>query len=491
MVMEIKDFTKFDLSLFNSCDVLVVGDMMIDEYVWGEVSRISPEAPVQVVEVKSESSTLGGAGNVVNNLTALGARVSVAAVMGDGPAGAALSRMFKDLGVNTDCLLPEPGRSTTRKTRVIAANQQVLRIDRESRKDITDEQSRALCRYAEKRMPQCDLVIVSDYGKGVVTPRLMEGLTEICRRQKKILIVDPKGRDYSKYRGAYAITPNKKEAALASGVDILDRESLTRAGEIILNRTGAQRLLITCGKDGMALFQPESSPRLISAKARQVFDVSGAGDTVISVLGLCMAAGASFEVAAGLANTAAGIVVAKVGTATLSQAELAAELQDHPESSSEKIKTLEELVAIVGSLRKSGKKIVLTNGCFDLLHEGHIRLFQHSKRMGDFLIAAVDDDESVRKIKGDGRPVIREKERVRILSALDSVDFVTVFASHELEGLIRALRPDVLTKGGNYSRDQVAGGELVEELGGRVVIMPIEDAASSTQIIRAIREGSC
>ncbi len=488
--MESKDLTRFDVSRFNSRRVLVVGDMMIDEYMWGEVSRISPEAPVQVVAVKSESSTLGGAGNVVNNLTALGAGVSVAAVVGDGPAGAMLHNMFADLGVNTDCLLGEPGRSTTRKTRVIAANQQVLRIDRESKKDITENQVKNLCDFAAKKIPDCDLVLVSDYGKGVITRGLMENLLEICRRRDKLLIVDPKGLDFSKYKGAYAITPNKKEAALASGVEITDQASLEKAADRLMSQLEVKKLLITCGKDGMTLFEPGKTPYCISTRARQVFDVSGAGDTVIAVLGLCLAAGASFETAAGLANTAAGIVVGKVGTATVSQHELAVELQDHPDSSTNKQKTLDELVKIIDGLRGKEKTIVLTNGCFDLLHEGHIRLFSESRRLGDVLVAAVDDDESVHRLKGAGRPVIRERERVKILSALDSVDYVTVFTSSELDNLIKAIRPDILTKGGNYSQEEVSSGRLVEEQGGRVVLIPLEGGASSSRIIKAIRNSS-
>ncbi|MBI9075411.1 MAG: D-glycero-beta-D-manno-heptose-7-phosphate kinase [Desulfatibacillum sp.] len=485
--MESETIHSFDVSLFSSCRVLVVGDMMIDEYLWGEVSRISPEAPVQVVEVKNTTSTLGGAGNVVNNLTALGAKVCVAGVMGDGKAGAELNRKLSALGVNTEGLLVEAGRATTRKTRVIGANQQILRIDRESKKDITPEQVQIFCGFAQRQIPQCDLVIVSDYGKGVVTPLLMERLVEICKEAQKTLIVDPKGMDYSKYRGVTAITPNKKEASLASGVEITDQTSLEKAAARILETTGAENILITLGKDGMALFSPGQEPFRVHAQARQVFDVSGAGDTVISVLGLSLAAGASYKTAATLANTAAGIVVAKVGTATVTQAELTAQLQDQPASFQTKFKSLDELRETLENLRRQGKKIVLTNGCFDLLHEGHINLLEQSRKMGDVLVVAVDDDESVRKVKGPGRPIIRERERVKIISAMNGVDFVTVFSTPKLGDFIRAIRPDILTKGGNYRPDEVYGHELVEELGGRVVLVPDAADVSSTRIIQDIR----
>ena len=485
--METENIHSFDVSLFSSCRVLVVGDMMIDEYLWGEVSRISPEAPVQVVEVKETTSTLGGAGNVVNNLTALGARVSVAGVMGGGKAGELLDRKLTILGVNTEGLLVDQDRATTRKTRVIGANQQILRIDRESKQEISGEQVQQIVRFAQGQIPQCDLVIASDYGKGVLTRPLLQELAKICKKAGKALIVDPKGMDYSKYQGVACITPNKKEASLASGVDIKDQASLEQAAARILETTGAEKILITLGKEGMALFSPGEEPFRVHARARQVFDVSGAGDTVISVLGLSLAAGASYKTAAALANTAAGIVVAKVGTATVDQTELKAQLQDQPIACQTKLKPLQELKDALDNLRRQGKKIVLTNGCFDLLHEGHINLLEQSRKLGDVLVAAVDDDESVRMVKGPGRPIIRERERVKIISAMTGVDFVTVFSTDQLDDLIRAVRPDILTKGGNYKPDQVLGHELVEELGGRVVLIPDASDVSSTRIIQDIR----
>lgn len=487
--METENFHSFDVSLFSSCRVLVVGDMMIDEYLWGEVSRISPEAPVQVVEVKKTTSTLGGAGNVVNNLTALGAKVSVAGVMGGGKAGDLLNGKLTSLGVNTDGLLVDQGRATTRKTRVIGANQQMLRIDRESKQEISEEQVQAIVCFAQTQIPQCDLVIASDYGKGVLTRPLLRELAKICKTAGKALIVDPKGMDYSKYKGATCITPNKREASQASGVEITDQASLERAAAKLLETAGAEKILITLGKEGMALFSPGEEPFRVHAQARQVFDVSGAGDTVISVLGLSLAAGASYKTAAALANAAAGIVVAKVGTATVDQAELKAQLQDQPIAYQAKLKPLQELQGVLENLRRQGKKIVLTNGCFDLLHEGHINLLEQSRKLGDVLVVAVDDDESVRMVKGQGRPIIRERERVKIISAMTGVDFVTVFSTNQLNELIRAVRPDILTKGGNYKPDQVLGHEIVEELGGRVALIPDASDVSSTRIIQDIRNG--
>lgn len=315
---------SIDPDSFKNSRVLVVGDVMVDEYTWGEVERISPEAPVPVVSVVSETATLGGAGNVAANLAALGAKVSVAAVSGTGPAGRVLKRLYADIGVDTSGLFSDETRPTTRKTRVIAVNQQVVRIDRETKRQITGDQEAEIAGFVEGRLKDTDVVLISDYGKGLLTPGLLGRVIGACSKAGKMVIVDPKGRDYERYRGAFAITPNRREAALATGVEISDRPSLEKAGKRLLEDVGAQWVLVTCGKDGMAAFSNHEQPVFISAEARQVFDVSGAGDTVLAVLGLGLATGAPFSDAARLANTAGGIVVGKVGTATVSAAELAA-----------------------------------------------------------------------------------------------------------------------------------------------------------------------
>ncbi len=474
---------------FNGCRILVAGDLMLDEYVWGEVDRISPEAPVQIVSVQSEDYTLGGAGNVVNNLVSLGATVSVAGVIGDRSDGERLLQKFTELGADTRGIIREAGRRTTRKTRIIAAHQHVLRIDRETRKEISAQVLDDLTAFAEKIIPESDGLLISDYGKGVLTRPLLSRLIASARKHKKIVVADPKGTDFKKYAGVSVLTPNKKEAALASGIEIKEESLLLNAGNKLLESTGIENLLITCGKDGMVLFEPNKAPYKIKAEARQVYDVSGAGDTVVAVLGLALASGLSLENSASLANTAAGIVVGKVGTATVSREELAAAWNQCPDNSLIKNKSLTELSRIVRELKHSGKKIVLTNGCFDLLHTGHIMLFSASKQLGDVLIVAIDDDESVRKLKGSDRPVIAARERVRILSALDSVDYVIIFSSDELGHLIETLQPDVLTKGSNYAPEEVSGYEIVERLGGRVVLFPVTDGLSSTGIINTIRKG--
>ncbi|MFO7666047.1 MAG: D-glycero-beta-D-manno-heptose-7-phosphate kinase [Desulfobacterales bacterium] len=313
---------NIDISKFKNCRVLVIGDLMVDEYLWGDVDRISPEAPVQVVAVKKEEFTLGGSGNVVNNLVALGSVVSVAGVIGTGKSGNMLIKKLAYLGVDAGGVVQEHGRPTTRKTRIIAAHQHVLRIDRETRKEISGETLDKITRFIEKAIPESDVVIVSDYGKGLITKTLMTRIVKAAKKNRKIIMADPKGLDYSKYSGVTLITPNRKEAALAAGVEITNDASLIKAGIKIIGRAGIEKLLVTCGKDGMVLFERDKKPYKIRTKARQVFDVSGAGDTVIAVMGLCVASGASFKDAASVANIAAGIVVGKVGTATVSEKEL-------------------------------------------------------------------------------------------------------------------------------------------------------------------------
>jgi D-beta-D-heptose 7-phosphate kinase/D-beta-D-heptose 1-phosphate adenosyltransferase len=479
-----------DISKFDRCHLLVVGDLMLDEYLWGDVHRISPEAPVQVVSIKNEGYTLGGAGNVVNNAVALGAKVSVAGVIGSGRNGQLLREKFNELGVDTAGIVEEPARLTTQKTRIIASHQHVLRIDRETDTGISDATLEKISRFIEDKMPQVDVVLISDYGKGLITQKLLSRLMASAQKHQKLSIVDPKGLDFSKYSGASLLTPNKKEAALASGVEIVDESTLKKSAHKIFETVGLDKLLITCGKEGMVLFDKNREPFRVRAEARQVYDVSGAGDTVLAVFGLAMASGTSIHNAVTIANTAAGIVVGKVGTATVSKEELALTLKSDDPGRPAKFKHVSELPALIEELKKKRAQLVLTNGCFDLLHAGHIQLFSESKQMGDVLIVAIDDDESVKKLKGSGRPVIRAKERIRILSALDSVDYVVVFSSNELEKLIDIVQPNVLTKGSNFAAKEVFGHERVEALGGRVVLIPVTENISSTRIINNIKSST-
>jgi len=476
-----------DLSRFDQCHVLVIGDLMIDEYLWGEVDRISPEAPVQVVSVLRDSTTLGGAGNVVNNLVALGARVAVAAVVGAGANADLLTKMLQELDVDTAGLIQDPTRPTTRKTRVIGGHQHVLRIDRETKQAISEAQGRQLVEFVTDRIRRFDAILISDYGKGLLSETVLRQVIKVARENKKPIIIDPKGLNFKKYAEATVITPNKREASLAAGVEIIDDASLMVTGQKLLHEIRVQQVLMTCGKHGMVLFEHGKEPHWIAAEVRQVFDVSGAGDTVLAVLGLGLASGLSFRDAAALANVAAGIVVGKVGTATVSREELERAIEPSVDAWSAKQKTLSDLMPIAELLSAEGKTIVMTNGCFDLLHVGHIQFLSASKRMGDVLIVAIDDDESVRALKGKDRPIIAAQERVRIISALDCVDYVTLFSTKELEGLIEAIRPNILTKGRNYTSETVIGRQMVEQFGGRVALLPITESVSSTKIIDQIK----
>jgi D-beta-D-heptose 7-phosphate kinase/D-beta-D-heptose 1-phosphate adenosyltransferase len=479
-----------DISKFERCKILVVGDLMIDEYLWGSVERISPEAPVQVVSVENQEYTPGGSGNVVNNLVALGAKVIAVGVIGTGSEGKLLLEKFKKIGVDTRGIIQEPERPTTRKTRIIAENQHVLRIDRETNKAISKRTFQLIADFTEKIMHEVDIVLISDYGKGLVTKSMLSGLVAMARKHKKMTIADPKGLDFKKYSGVSIITPNRKEATMALGAEIASDPSIYQLGEKILETHEIEKLLITCGKDGMVLFERNKKPYQISAVARQVYDVSGAGDTVLSVLGLSIASGLSFKEGVQLANAAAGIVVGKVGTATVSKKEILDALRPTYDEVPGKYKRLTELAELIDELKKKNKKVVLTNGCFDLLHAGHIMFFSASRQAGDILIVALDDDGSVKQLKGEGRPVIGEKERVRIISALDVVDYVVVFSTGQLDKLIEIIKPDILTKGSNYTSKDVYGRELVEKFGGRVELIPVSEKISSTRIINNIKKSN-
>ncbi len=479
---------NFDISKFNRTHLLVIGDLMIDEYLRGEVDHISPEAPVPVVAIKNQDYTLGGSGNVVNNLITLGAKVSVLGVIGKGRDGKLLLSKLDALGANTQGIIQEPGRHTTKKTRIIAEHQQVLRIDRETKKEISAPTFKNIIKSAEKIIPDVDVVLISDYGKGLINRAMIKNLVQIAKKHNKTTIADPKGLDFTKYAGVNLLTPNKKEASLASGMEITDAKTLAEVGSVLLDKSDIDKLLITCGKDGMVLFEKNRKPFKMATRAREVYDVSGAGDTVLAVLGLGVAAGLPFKAAVSLANTAAGIVVGKVGTAAVTQKELLQALKLTAAETVPKHKTLEELGELCRKLQKDRKRIVLTNGCFDLLHVGHIKLFSASKKLGDVMIVAIDDDDSVRNLKGSGRPVISATERVRILSALDSVDYMIVFANSELDQVIKSIRPDILTKGSNYDSEEVLGRDIVEGYGGRVELIPITEEISTTQIINTIKK---
>jgi len=466
---------------------LVVGDLILDEYIWGSVERISPEAPVQIVEAKRKDLRLGGAGNVINNLLTLNCQVDVVSVVGDDDDGRFLLRRLQERGVDKHGVFSQPERVTSRKTRVFASNQQIVRIDQETRRDISTESEERILDYVKKVVADLDIIYLSDYLKGLLTDRLLAGIIAIGRKEGVPVLVDPKGDDYTKYLGASLLTPNRKEAQQATGIAIDDESSLLRAGRQLLSELGLEVVVLTRSEEGMTVFSAAGEISLPTV-AREVYDVSGAGDTVLSLFGLGMAQKLPLERSAALANLGAGIVVGKVGTSTVSARELFAALGAQSHDSDLKIKTPALLESIVAGEKQKGKRIVFTNGCFDLLHVGHVKYLQAARQLGDLLVLGLNSDDSIRRLKGPGRPLIDQDERAHILAALNCIDYVVTFDEDTPLELISQLRPDILVKGGDYTAEGVVGRELVESYGGRVELINLVDGKSTTNIINKILE---
>jgi D-beta-D-heptose 7-phosphate kinase / D-beta-D-heptose 1-phosphate adenosyltransferase len=485
--MERKDVESL-FSRAHEIRALIVGDLMIDEYLWGKAERISPEAPVQIVDVVREELRLGGAGNVANNLVALGSNVTVCSVIGGDENGTILRHAFTGKGIDVSGIFEDPMRLTSKKSRVVAAHQQIVRIDRESREPLSAESEEKVIAFIRNEAARYDVILVSDYLKGTLTETVLKALVEAGRAQGIPVVVDPKGSDYGRYRGATILTPNRKEAELASGIRIDGAEGLALAAGALLNDAELAALLVTRSEEGMSLFQASGGTVHIPTVAREVYDVTGAGDTVLAVIGLVLACGRSFEQAARLANVAAGIAVGKLGTSTVSPAEIIDEVGRGHRDSDAKIKNLDVLAAIIDEERSKGKKVVFTNGCFDLLHAGHVKYLQKARAFGDLLVLGLNSDASVRRLKGDRRPLIEEEERAHLLAALDCIDYLVLFDEDTPLELIRALRPLVLVKGGDYTPEGVVGKDVVESYGGRVELVEFVDGRSTTNIIEKILE---
>jgi len=467
---------------------LVIGDLMLDEYLWGKAERISPEAPVQVVDVVREELRLGGAGNVVNNLAALGAKVAVCSVVGEDENGWTLLKALSRQSVDSRAVFRDPARKTSRKTRVVAANQQIVRIDRESRDPLASDSEQQICDWLTANAGQFDVILLSDYSKGVLTPRVIEAAINLAHSGGIPVLVDPKGTDYGRYHGATILTPNRKEAEAASGVAIIDQPTLEQAAAVIMDRVGPEYLLITRSEEGMSLFSRTAGVIHIPTVAREVFDVSGAGDTVLASLAAGLAAGLGMPESARLANIAAGIAVAKLGTSTVTPDEIIAAVALTHHDSESKIKNLDVLTAIIEAEKLRGKRIVFTNGCFDLLHAGHVKYLQKARALGDLLVLGLNSDASVRRLKGEKRPLIGEEERAHILAALDCIDYVVIFEEDTPLELITAIKPHILAKGGDYTPDTVVGRDVVEAYGGRVELVSFVDGKSTTNIIERVLE---
>jgi len=467
----------------KSPKLLVIGDLMIDHYLWGSCERISPEAPVQVVNVKNESAVLGGAGNVINNLNALGAQVDVISVVGGCEISDELKVLLGDINVDTQHLITQKDRITSKKSRIIAAQQQVVRYDRESIDEINRESQKSILDYFEKNISNYDAVLLSDYGKGVLTIELTQSLITIANANNKKVLVDPKGLDYSKYKGAYLLTPNKKEASEATQVTIKDEASLTQAVTQLKTECDLDVSLITLSEDGVAIY--DDKLRTHPTVAREVFDVTGAGDTVLASLGFALACDVDIDEAVKFSNLAAGVVVGKIGSATATLNEIVEyESSLNKSSSDEHIKTLDEITLLSAELKARGKKIIFTNGCFDILHAGHVRYLETAKSYGDILILGLNSDRSVKALKGEGRPINIQLDRAYILAALEAVDYVVVFDEDTPYELIKAIEPHVLVKGGDYKGKEVVGQDIADEL----KLVQFVDGKSTTKTIEKIQK---
>ncbi len=471
--------------LGKSPKLLVIGDLMIDHYLWGSCERISPEAPVQVVNVKSESTVLGGAGNVINNLNALGAQVDVISVIGDCEISDELKALLTNIKVNTQYLITQRDRITSKKSRIIASQQQVVRYDRESTDEISGESQKSILDTFRRIIVGYDGVLLSDYGKGVLTKELTSSLIAIANENGKKVLVDPKGLDYSKYKGAYLLTPNKKEASEATQVNIKDDASLTQAITQLKTQCDLDISLITLSEQGVAIY--DDKLRTHPTVAREVFDVTGAGDTVLASLGFALACEYEIDDAVKFSNLAAGVVVGKIGSATATLNEIIEyESSLNKSTSDEHIKTLGEISALSEELKARGKKIIFTNGCFDILHAGHVRYLETAKSYGDILILGLNSDRSVTALKGEGRPINIQLDRAYILAALEAVDYVVVFDEDTPYDLIKAIKPHVLVKGGDYKGKEVVGQDIADEL----KLVQFVDGKSTTRTIEKIQQGN-
>jgi len=467
--------------------IAVIGDLMIDEYIWGSCERISPEAPVQVVSVEKESSVLGGAGNVVRNLHDLEASVVLYSVIGDDKTATQLSKMIKVLPRVEAKLFTEEGRTTTKKSRVIASNQQVIRFDDESTESILLRSQVKLFEALQIDFSSFDAILLSDYGKGVLTSNLCKDIITHAEALNIPILIDPKGADYSKYKGATLLTPNKKEASLATQIDIQDTPSLRHAITKLKNNLDLTYSLITLSEDGIALLDNEI--QIVPTVAREVYDVTGAGDTVLASLGVSLASGFTIVDACEFANKAAAVVVAKVGSATVTLNEI--EEYEHSLNKGHahsKIKNFSQITRISKRLREQKRKIIFTNGCFDILHRGHATYLEKAKELGDILILGLNSDESISRLKGENRPINNLEDRAFLTAALESVDYVIPFTEDTPYELIKNIMPHILVKGADYEGKEVVGSDIADE----VILIDFVEGKSTSGILKKINtKGLC
>jgi D-beta-D-heptose 7-phosphate kinase/D-beta-D-heptose 1-phosphate adenosyltransferase len=467
----------------KSPKILVIGDLMIDQYLWGSSERISPEAPVPIIKITSDSEVLGGAGNVVNNLKKLNSKVDLISVIGNCETSSDIQDLLVEIGIDTKYLIKQKNRIVSKKSRIIASQQQVVRYDRESSEDIDQQSENTLIKKLKENISKYEVILVSDYGKGVLTSKVTKILIQEANANNIKVLVDPKGNDYSKYKGAYLLTPNKKEASEATKINIKDNKSLLRAVSQLKSEFDLDVSLITMSEEGIAVYDNEL--RIKPTITKEVFDVTGAGDTVLSSLGYALACNSSIDEAVEFSNLAAGVVVSKIGSATATLNEIIQHESNLNKSSSiNHIKDLIEIKQIADEFRAKNKKIIFTNGCFDILHLGHIKYLESAKSLGDILILGLNSDKSVKSLKGNGRPINSQTDRAYILAALEVVDYVVIFDEDTPYNLIQMIKPDTLVKGGDYKGKTVVGEDIVKNL----VLLEFIKGKSSTKILEKIKK---
>lgn len=469
--------------------ILVVGDIMLDRYFFGEAKRLSPEAPVPVLHKTRETKVLGGAANVARNLLRAIQDVSIMSVIGNDDEGKLLRNILEENQIHTDLLILDKTRTTTVKTRMIGPNNaQMLRLDVEDTKQISDEISNKMVKLYESKVKEFDIIIISDYKKGVLNVENTAKLIEIANKYNKITLIDTKEPSYAKYKNAYLIKPNLEELNNLTKMPVNNDEEIVKAANELRTQTGAKYVLATRSKDGMTLVDENGNFQHIRGVSKEVYDVSGAGDTVISYLAVGLANNFEIGDTARLANIASSIEVSKMGTYAVSIEEIKEHLNKENDVSYEhKLPSVEELAKILREEREKGKKIVFTNGCFDIFHVGHSRYLRQASTYGDILVVGVNSDSSVKRLKGPERPIISEEERMELLADLQCVSYVVKFEEDTPYELIKKLQPDYITKGGDYKPEEVVGKDIVEARGGKVIICKLVEGKSTTNIITKIR----
>jgi D-beta-D-heptose 7-phosphate kinase/D-beta-D-heptose 1-phosphate adenosyltransferase len=475
--------------------ILVVGDVMLDRYLWGDVDRISPEAPIPVLKVRQKENRLGGAGSVASMLAALDADVTLITVTGNDAEGNLVRELLENVGVDTRSVLANPAQMTIVKERLLGRThsrnpQQIMRVDHEQDEPIGCELAEQLLDSVAKLLVGSDLLLISDYGKGVCEGDMIPRIIELANSVEVPVVADPiSNADYSRYAGCECITPNRNEAAAALGMSIVTTDDGLEAAERLLD-FGVRSAIVTLDRHGIAWAGPQGQRKLFPVQARQVYDITGAGDMVLSALGYCLASGVDYPKAIELANIAGGLEVQKLGVVPLSRRELLGELLGEGYPAEQKLHTVDQLMEQLRKRRQPGVKVVLTNGCFDILHPGHVALLQEARRQGDLLVVGLNSDASARKLKGPGHPVIDQEGRAEMLSAMGCVDYVVLFDDQSVLGLVERVLPDVLVKADQYSASEVVGHEAVERNGGQVVRVPMKGIFSSSSLVEKIHQSA-